>query len=154
MASFASVLLSSANKTIVPWSVVSLDPSQNFGELFRSFQAGKYSIICQDLTAAVLESSGVSVEPSLSLVEKELNTVDVCSTFGHIVKFTVSLDERPGLSSTLDVSKNAFEIMMQSQRRISKPTFPDALVECTKKDKLFSLSVSLLPENVHSFKGS
>ena len=96
----------------------------------------------------------MSVESSLSLVEKELNTVDVCSTFGHIVKFTVSLDERPGLSSTLDVSKNAFEIMMQSQRRISKPTFPDALVECTKKDKLFSLSVSLLPENVHSFKGS
>ena len=106
MASFASVLLSSANKTIVPWSVVSLDPSQNFGELFRSFQAGKYSIVktSTELTAAVLESSGVSVESSLSLVEKELNTVDVCSTFGHFVKFTVSLDERPGLSSTLDVS--------------------------------------------------
>ena len=36
IASFASVNVSSANKTIVPWSVVSLDPSQNFGELFES----------------------------------------------------------------------------------------------------------------------
>jgi len=34
-----------ANKTLVPWSVVSLDPSQNFGELFRSLQAGKYTIM-------------------------------------------------------------------------------------------------------------
>ena len=60
MASFASVHVSAANKTIVPWSVISLDPSQNFGELFRSVQAGKYAIIktSTDLTAAVLESSG------------------------------------------------------------------------------------------------
>ena len=63
MASFASVNVSSANKTVVPWSVISLDPSQNFGELFRSVQAGKYAIIetSTDLSAAVLEfNSGVS----------------------------------------------------------------------------------------------
>ena len=43
MASFASVHVSSANKTIVPWSVISLDTSQNFGELYRSIQAEKYA---------------------------------------------------------------------------------------------------------------
>ena len=63
--------------------MISLDPSQNFGELFRSVQAGKYAMIktSTDLTAAVLESSGVSVgkdNSSLSLVDKHLNTVDVC----------------------------------------------------------------------------
>ena len=63
MASFSSVHVSAANKTIVSWSVVSLDPSQNFEEVFRSVQAGKYAIVktSSDLAAAVLESSGVTV---------------------------------------------------------------------------------------------
>ena len=113
MASLASVNVSSANNTIVPWSVVYLDPSQNFGELFESVQAGKFAIIktSGDLSAAILESDGMSVgkdKSSLSVVAKELNTVDVCAAFGLFVKITVSLDE-PGVSSTLDVSKNAFK---------------------------------------------
>ena len=63
MASFSSVHVSAANKTIVRWSAVSLDPSQNFEEVFRSVQAGKYAIVktSSDLAAAVLESSGVTV---------------------------------------------------------------------------------------------
>ena len=50
---------------------------------------------------------------SLSVVAKELNTVDVCAAFGLFVKFTISLAD-PGVSSTLDVSKNAFDVMMQA----------------------------------------
>ena len=44
------------NKTLLPWSVVSLDPSHNFGELFQSVQAGKYAIVktSTELTAAIL----------------------------------------------------------------------------------------------------
>ena len=63
MASFASVHVSTANKTLVLWSVVSLDPSQNFGEVFQSLQAGKYTIIktSTELTAAILDSNSVSV---------------------------------------------------------------------------------------------
>ena len=38
MASLASVHVSAANKTIVPWSVISLDPSQNFGGLSGLFK--------------------------------------------------------------------------------------------------------------------
>ena len=62
MASFASVHMSAFSKTFVLWSVVSLDPSQNFEEVFRPVQAGKYVIFktSSDLAAAVLESSGVS----------------------------------------------------------------------------------------------
>ena len=94
MASFASVHVSTANKTLVPWSVVLLDPSQNFGELFWSLQAGKYTIIktSTELTAAILDSSGVSVgkdKSSLFLVENYLNTADICTAFGHFIKFTV-----------------------------------------------------------------
>ena len=70
----------------------------------------------KDLSAAILESDGVSVgkdKSSLSVVEKELNNVDVCAAFGLFVKFSASLDE-PGGSSILDVSKNASEVMMQA----------------------------------------
>ena len=132
MASFASVHVSSANKTIVPWSVISLDTSQNFGELYRSIQAGKYEIVrtSTDLAAAVLESNGVSVgkdKSSLSLVAKDLNTVAVCTAFGHYVKFTVTLNE-PGVSSIMELMKNALEIMMQNQHRLSKPTLPSPIL--------------------------
>ena len=73
----------------------SLDPSGNVEKLFRSVQAGKYAIVktSTDLAAAVLESSGVSVgkdKSSFPLVDKDLNTVDVCTVFCHYVKFTVT----------------------------------------------------------------
>ena len=45
---------------LVPWSVVSLDPSQNFGELFESVP-GAIIKTSEDLSAAILESDGVSV---------------------------------------------------------------------------------------------
>ena len=69
--SFASVHMSAANKTIVPWSnMISFDPSHNFEELFQFFQVGKYTIVKTshtDLAVAVLESRGVSVGKDKSL---------------------------------------------------------------------------------------
>ena len=58
MASFVSIQVSSANATLVLWSVVSLDPSQRFLDLFSSIQAGKFSIIrtSSELSATVLKS--------------------------------------------------------------------------------------------------
>ena len=74
MASFVSIQVSSANATLVPWSVVSLDPSQRFLDLFSSIQAGKFSIIrtSSELSAAVLESVCIGSDKSnLSRVKKE-----------------------------------------------------------------------------------
>ena len=45
IASFASVNVSSANKTIAPWCVVSLDPSQNFGEVYESVPGPENSLL-------------------------------------------------------------------------------------------------------------
>ena len=47
-----------------------------------------------DLAESVPEYSSVSIgkdRSSLSLVDKDLNTTDVCTAFGHFVKFTVTL---------------------------------------------------------------
>ena len=52
---------------------------------------------------------------SQSLVQKELNVVDICTVFGLYIRF-VSLDEPE--TSAEDISRNAFAIVMQNQRRI------------------------------------
>ena len=57
MASFACVHVSAVNKTIVLQSGIWLDSSQNFEER----NSEKSIKISTDLTAAVLESSGMSV---------------------------------------------------------------------------------------------
>ena len=75
---------------------------------------------------------------SQSLVQKELNAVDICTAFGLYIRFIVSLDELE--TSAKDISRNAFAIMMQNQRRTctQAPSLPDAVVEHSKKDKLFN----------------
>ena len=139
MASFSSVQVRSANATLVPWSVVCLDPSQTLEELFRSIKAGKFVIVktSPELSLAVLQSVCVGKDrSSQSLVQRELNVVDICTAFGLYIRFIVSLDE-PKMSAE-DISRNAFAIMMQNQRCIcaQAPSLPDAVVEQTKKDKL------------------
>ena len=37
--------MSSANKTLVPWTIVTLDPVDRFVDLYQSIQAGKFSIV-------------------------------------------------------------------------------------------------------------
>ena len=71
-------------------------------------------------------------------MQKELNVVDICTAFGLYIRFIVSLDEPK--TSAEDISRNAFAIMMQDQRYIcaQAPSLPDAVVERTKKDKLFN----------------
>ena len=141
MASFASVQVRSGNATLVPWSVVCLDPSQTLEELFRLIKSGKFVIIktSPELSLAVLQSVCVGKDrSSQSLVQKELNAVDICTAFGLYIRFIVSLDEPK--TSAEDISRNAYEIMMQNQCCIcaQAPSLPDAVVERTKKDKLFN----------------
>ncbi len=81
MSAFASVHVGSANKTFVQWSVVALEQSQTFEDLFRSVQSGRFTIIkpSTELSATVLQSVSVEKDKaSLSLVQKELSAVDVC----------------------------------------------------------------------------
>ena len=71
-------------------------------------------------------------------MQKELNVVDICTAFGLYIRFIMSLDELE--TSAEDISRNAFAIMMQNQRCISAQatSLPDAVVEQTKKNKLFN----------------
>ena len=105
MASFANVQVRSVNATLVPWSVVCLDPSQTLEEFFRSIKA----VIVKtspELSLAVLQSVCVGKDRSShSLVQRELNVVDICTAFGLYSRFIVSLDEPK--TSAEDISRNA-----------------------------------------------
>ena len=68
---------------------------------------------------------------------KDLNTADVCASFGQFVKFIMSV-EKSEENSGVAVSRNAFVIMMCSQQSASQPSLSNPLMERMKKDKLFN----------------
>ena len=88
MASFISVNVCTAKKTLFPWTVLSLSPSETFEYLLTSVQAGRFSIvkISNELSAALVSSVFVgSDKSSLSSVQKNQTAADVISVFGHFV---------------------------------------------------------------------
>lgn len=58
--------MSSVNRTVVPWSVVSLGPADRFVDLFGSIQVGKFAIVrtTSYLLAVVLESVWIGKDKS------------------------------------------------------------------------------------------
>ena len=140
MASYVSIHVASANKTLVPWTIVTLDPVDRFVDLYQSIQVGKFSIVktSSEISAASLESVWIGKDKAqLSQVDKSLNVSEVCSSFGQFIKFVVLVDTGEGTSS-LSVTKNAFVMMMNAQRTACQPSLPRLNPEKTKKDKLFN----------------
>ena len=66
MASFVSVHVCTAKKTLVPWTVLSLSPSETFEDLLTSVQAGRFSIVkmSNESAAALLTSVFVGSDMS------------------------------------------------------------------------------------------
>ena len=73
MASFVSVHVCTAKKTLVPWTVLSLSPSKTFEDLLTSVQAGHFSIVkmSNKLSAALLTSG--SDKLLINIILKILN---------------------------------------------------------------------------------
>ena len=70
MASYVSIHVASANKTLVPWIIVTLDPVDRFVDLYQSIQAGKFSIVktSSEISDASLESCSVDRERQGSVI--------------------------------------------------------------------------------------
>ena len=43
MANYCNVLVRETNRTIVPWSMISIEPTVNFAECFQEVKSGKFS---------------------------------------------------------------------------------------------------------------
>ena len=66
-----SVQVTGNSHCIVPWSVVTMDPSSSFDNLLRSLKADKYSIVSPSefLSRAIIENVVICLKGQ---------TVDVC----------------------------------------------------------------------------
>ena len=141
MANYCNIVVLVANRTVVPWLVISVEPIVNFADCFLEIKSGKFLNISTslELSASILQSVYIGQDKATanSIIEKTVNVVSVCSIFGWHVKFIVSVPEE-GESSSQHVFKNAFSIMMESQRRICAQTLPQPIPERNKTDKLFN----------------
>ena len=97
------------NRTIVPWSIISVESTVNFAECFLEVKSGKFSNVSTslELLSSILRSAfmGHHKTTANSAVEIMVNVVSVCSVFGWHIKFVVSVPEQ-GESSSHDVLKN------------------------------------------------
>ena len=120
-----SVSVVSNNRCLVPWSVILVDPRDSFEDLLNAMRAGKYGTIPTEPLldrADSIETVFVgNIKPSLSIVGKDMNVVQVCRTFGFFIKISVAQPEPP--------RQNAFDILMANQRKLSRPVLPEYVEE-------------------------
>ena len=81
-------------------------------------------------------------------VDLNLTITLVVETFGRFVKYSVQENDEsphPDIVQSSGVKRrNAFEILMTSQRSLQCKTLPDPVQEKNKKDKLYNNILSLL----------
>ena len=65
--SYVSEHVASANKTLVPWTIVTLDPVDRFVDLYQSIQAGKFSIV----------KTSFEISDALKLISDDLKFFDL-----------------------------------------------------------------------------
>ena len=89
----------SNNRCLVPWSVILVDPRDSFEDLLNAMRAGKYGTIPTEPLldrADSIETVFIgNIKPSLSIVGKDMNVVQVCRTFGFFIKISVAQPEPP-----------------------------------------------------------
>ena len=141
-----SVQVNGNNRCIVPWSVVTVDPSSSFDDLLKSMKAGKYSIVSPSefLSRSIISNVSIGKDKqSMSIVGKDMNVCDVCRSFGSYVRLQVE-DSQDHPRTTTTSAPDAFAVLMANQRMLCSPTLPDRLKERTKKDKLYNDLICLV----------
>jgi len=122
MANSCNVFIPATNRTIVPWTVINVEPSINFEELFIQITSGVFTTILMslELSSLVLDSVYIGQDKATanSTVDSKTNVISVCSLFGWHVKFVVTVYEvgESSGSDTVNVSvnvRNAFTVMMK-----------------------------------------
>ena len=136
-----------AHRPHIPWTVVQMETGLTFSGLFSKIVAGAHPrlIVDEELSRSSLDKVYVGhTKDSLSIVDKQL-IVDDVRVFGQHVKFTETLAtvREPQSSSVSSMAlRNAFMVLMDSQRAIDMAKLPPKIQERNKKDKLFNDLVS------------
>ena len=117
----------STRKTHIPWTVVQIEPGLTFCQLLLKILGTTYPILPVDEVLSRSKLDKVFVGNSRecqSTVDDNLVIDDVCAAFGQHVKYLV-MESEPSASAE-QVSRNAFSVLIESQRAIDlKPTVHD-----------------------------
>ena len=128
---------------MIPWMVAGLEPAQTFVELFQQLCAG--SVVCLRDYAGRLQDSRLvrafvgTAKDSLVAVDVNLPVSDVCRQFGSYVRLNCE-KQGEGESSSCVARKNAFEIMMMSQKSLARKSELPSRIDRPRnnKDKMFN----------------
>ena len=95
----ACVYSSSERKTVLPWTIRSVDPPDS---TFRRFYQDDISLLASQAENYDLQEAFVgSRKDSLDKVDCDLIMKDVTATFGPFVKFVVTIRKKPSFSREL-----------------------------------------------------
>lgn len=141
-----SVVNRTLNKTVLPWSILSAGES---GITIQQFYDEKIVCKVQELNEMDLESAflGKSKE-SLDKIELSLSLDSAIHLFGPFLRYYTC--DRP---QQLPPMRNAFTVLMSSQRQLSLPGLPAPVTVRTIKDKLYNDCLELLKEENALFPG-
>ena len=142
-----SVVNLTLNKTVPPWSILSAGES---GITIQQFYDEKIVCKVQELNEMDLESAflGKSKE-SLDKIELSLSLDSAIHLFGPFLRYYTC--DRP---QQLPPMRNAFTVLMSSQRQLSLPGLPAPVTVRTIKDKLYNDCLELLKEENALFPGT
>ena len=94
MANYYNVFVRATNRTIVPWTVVTVELSMSFKDLFIQIKSGIFSTISTslELSSSMLNAVYIGQDKSTanSLVDGKVNILSVCTLFGWHVRFVVT----------------------------------------------------------------
>ena len=142
-----SVFNHSSNKTIFPWSIVSLGVP---GITVQQFYHEKVLRCLEEQSEQELESAFLGKsKDSLDRIELSLPLDAVIPTFDPFLRYYTA-DRLQQLPPVV----NAFTVMMSSQKKQLQPGLPGSVTVRTRKDELYNDFLEMLKEENLLFPGA
>ena len=134
-----SVLNRTLNKTVLPWSIISVES----GVTVQQFYDEK--VVCKLPDELDLESAGLGKSKD-SLDKIEMSSLDsAINIFGPFLRYNTC-----SRLHQLPLARDAFALLMASQKQLLQAGLPACIPVRTKKDKLYNDFLGLLSEeNMH-----
>ncbi len=146
-----NLTVSSVNRSLVPLTVIQVETGLTFSELFAKLLAGSHPMIRvnEGMSGSCLEKVFVGQSKEyISVVDKQLILDDVCKLFGQHVKFSVVQLISPVEISDPQPLRNAFTVLMNSQRALDEKKLPSIVEARTRKDKDKFDQLRFLPDPI------
>ena len=137
-----SVACLSTKRTLFPWNIVSAsEPEHSFRDFFHESilpRIPSTSDLSYDLVHAVVGAN----KEKMDKVDLDLPVIPVVDSFGRFLRYSVN-EERSSVGAS-EMTKNAFEVLLASQRSLHGKQLPDPVQERNRKDKLYNDLLHLL----------